>query len=169
MWLPSTGACRQGQKTKREKRKKKSWLKDEFLVMGNMSRERRLNRHADVGCRIPAMPSWKSDWVSWFQRPGAPGGGWGGGAGGSCRVSCAKVMIQCQRDLRDWVQSAAGEGQTSRGESYWWKGRKWGKGRERGRREREQSKEWLMVGEREGERRKQRLTERGRSRRFSTF
>lgn len=68
---------------KRKKKKKKSWLKDEFLVMGNMSRERRLDRHADVGCRIPAMPSWKSDWVSWFQHPGAPGEGEEGESGGS--------------------------------------------------------------------------------------
>lgn len=62
-------------KKKKEKRKK-SWLKDEFLVMGNMARERRLNRHTGVGCRIPTISSWKSDWVSWFQR--APGGGGGG-------------------------------------------------------------------------------------------
>lgn len=33
----------------RPKGKKKSWLKDKFLVMGNMARDRRLNRHADVG------------------------------------------------------------------------------------------------------------------------
>lgn len=89
--------------------------------------------------------------------------------------SCANVMIQCQQDLSGWVQSAAGEGQTSHAEFMWGvllgKGKEVGEGREMGRREREQSKEWLMGGEREGERRRQRLTERGRSRSrwFFTF
>lgn len=33
--------------------------------------------------------------------------------------SCANVMIQCQQDLSGWVQSAAGEGQTSHAEFMW--------------------------------------------------